>query len=103
MTIDWSLRFGDIVSFLGFFGGGLTVILMMRSDIKVLAVRLGFLEKTNEEQNRKIDKQSAEIGRFGDTLAMMGRYEERMLIMRREIDELKHGRGFILAKQEGNT
>ncbi len=40
MTIDWSLRFGDIVSFLGFALGGLSVIFMMKSDIRALALRL---------------------------------------------------------------
>lgn len=96
MTIDWSLRFGDIVSFLGFALGGLTVIFMMKSDIRALALKLGFLEETvskvHADQNMKIDRQSAEIGRFGELLNLMGRYEERMLVMRREIDEIDRWR-----------
>ena len=100
MTIDWSLRFGDVVSFLGFALGGLSVIFMMKSDIRALALRLGFLEETvkkeTDGQNRKIDKQSEEIGKFAELLTLMGRYEERMSNMRKHIDELRHGRGFIV-------
>lgn len=98
MTIDWSIRFGDVVSFVGFALGGLSVIFMMKSDIRALALRLGFLEKTNEEQNKKIDNQSKEISKLGELLALMGRYEERMGALRRDMDDLRHGRGFIKDK-----
>jgi len=99
ITVDWSLRLGDIVAFLGFALGGLSVIFMMKSDLKLLAQRLGFLERTTEEQNKKIDMQSMEIAKLGELLTLMGRYEERIANMRREINELKHGRGFILPPQ----
>lgn len=91
MTIDWSLRFGDIVSFLGFALGGLSVIFMMKSDIRALALKLGFLEE-------EVEKQSARIGEFGNVLMLMGRYEERMGALRRDMDDLKHGRGYIKDK-----
>ena len=96
MSVDWSLRFGDLVSFLGFALGGLTVIFMMKSDIRALALELGFLQdtvaKVHSDQNQKIDNQSKEIARFGELLNLMGRYEERMLVMRREIDEFDRWR-----------
>ena len=101
MIVDWSLRLGDVVSFLGFALGGLSVIFMMKSDIKLLAQRLGFLERVTEEQNRKIDKQSEEIGEFGKLLTIMGRYEERMGALRRDLDELRHGRGFVVPPPGG--
>ena len=99
--IDWSpIRLGDIVSFLGFALGGLSVIFMMKSDIRALALKFGFLEETVKKetnaQNEKIDKQSAEISKFGDLLNIMGRYEERMALIRRDLDEMRHGRGFIV-------
>ena len=99
--IDWSpIRLGDIVSFLGFALGGLSVIFMMKSDIRALALRLGFLEETVKKetsgQNKKIDEQGEKIDKFGEFLTLMGRYEERMSTMRKHIDELRHGRGFIV-------
>ena len=96
MNIDWSIRAGDVISFAGFAGAGLGFLFTIRSEIKLLAQRMGFLEKTTEEQNEKIDKQSEEIGKFGELLTLMGRYEERMGYMRRDIDDLKHGRGYII-------
>lgn len=89
MTIDWSLRFGDIVSFLGFALGGLSVIFMMKSDIRALALKLGFLEE-------EVEKQSARIGELGNLLTVMGRYEERIGALRRDMDDLRHGRGYIV-------
>ena len=100
--IDWSpIRIGDIVSFSGFAIGGLSVVFLMKSDIRVLGVRLGFLEETvkkeTEAQNEKIEKQSNEISRFGDHLNSMGRFEERMLMLRRDVEDLKRGRGYIVS------
>lgn len=87
--IDWSpIRLGDIVSFLGFALGGLSVIFMMKSDIRALALKLGFLEE-------EVEKQSERIGELGNVLMVMGRYEERMGALRRDMDDLKRGRGYI--------
>lgn len=99
MVVDWTFRLGDIISFAGFAGGGLSVIFLMKSDIRAIALKLGFLEATvkreNENQNAKIDKQSEEIARFAQLLTLMGRYEERFLNLQQQMDDLKHGRGFI--------
>ena len=101
--VDWTIRFGDIVSFLGFALGGLSVIFMMKSDIRAVALKLGFLEQTFKSetvvQNEKIDRQSKEIERFAELLTLMGRYEERFIGLQKQIDDLKHGRGFIDAKR----
>ncbi len=88
MIIDWSLRFGDIVSFLGFVIGGLSVIFMMQNKIDKVAMGLSYLTKT-------VDGQSLEIARFAELLNLMGKYEERFSTLRREIDELKRGDGWI--------
>ena len=88
LVIDWSLRFGDIVSFLGFALGGLSVIFMMKSDIRALALELGFLKNT-------VDTQSKEIEGLAKLLTLMGQYEERFSNLRREINELKRGEGWI--------
>jgi hypothetical protein len=88
MIIDWSLRFGDIVSFLGFVIGGLSVIFMMQNKIDKVAMGLAYLTKT-------VDTQSLEISRFAELLNLMGKYEERFATLRRELDELKRGNGWI--------
>jgi hypothetical protein len=108
--IEWTIRLGDVVSFLGFALGGLSVIFMMKNDIKAVALKLGFLEHTftseTKTQNDKIDKQSKEIARFAELLTLMGRYEERFIGLQKQIDglqrqadDLKHGRGYITSNK----
>ena len=93
MIIDWSLRFGDIVSFLGFALGGLSVIFMMKSDIRALTLELGFVKET-------VNTQSKEIESFAKLLTLMGQYEERFSNLRREINDLKRGVGWIRNDRE---
>jgi len=95
MIVDWSIRISDIFTVLGFFCGGLSVIFMMKSDVRALGMKLGYLKET-------VDKQSVEIGRMAELLTIMGRYEERMKAVRddvaslkSDINELRHGNGFI--------
>ena len=100
LTIDWTMRFSDIVSIGAFFFGGFSAILVVKNDMRALALKFGFLEETvkkeTAEQNKKIDKQSEEIGRFAESLNLFGRYEERMAMMWKQIDEMKHGIGFVV-------
>lgn len=99
MTVDWSFRLGDILSFVGFALGGLSVIYMMRSDINALGIKLGFLKETVDEQKDKIEAQNKEIARFGELIHQMGRYEERFLGLQRQIDEMKRGEGLIVRQK----
>lgn len=100
--IDWTVRAGDLVSFIGFALGGLSVIFLMKSDIRALGIKLGFLEDKVDTSERKIDTQSAEIAKFGELLATMGRYDERFIGLQRQLDshlraieDLRRGRGLI--------
>lgn len=112
--IDWTIRSGDIASFLGFLIAGLGVLWKARGQIDLIAQRLGFLEDTvkreTDAQNRKIDSQSIEIGKFGELLVKMGRYEERIArtdqdisLMRKQIEELKHGQGWVNGDRLANA
>lgn len=96
MTIDWSLRFSDVVSIGAFLFAGFSGILVVKNDMRILALKFGFLEDTvkaeTAKQNTKIDRQSEEIGKIGTELHVLGRYEERMIQMQKEIDDLRGGR-----------
>ncbi len=102
MTIDWQIRAGDLLSFFGFALGGLSVIFLMKSDIRALGIKLGFLEDVVDESRKKIETQSTEIAKFGELLTTMGRYDERFIGQQRQIDslqrlveDLRRGRGLI--------
>lgn len=100
MTVDWTLRSGDILQIIVYAVAAAGAVLLLRNQVALLTQRLGFLEKTVETQtaaqNQKIDAQSAEIGKLGELISLMGRYEERFILLRREIDDLKHLRGFVV-------
>lgn len=100
VAVDWSFRLGDVISVAMFSATGMSAFFMMRAGIDKLAVRVGFLEETvkteTAKQNNKIDKQSDEIGRLGEIVTTQGRFDERLMTLRRDVDELRHGRGFVL-------
>lgn len=81
MTVDWSIRVADILSIVGFLIVAIAPVMVMKGDIRLLGLRVTHLEQ--------------DMGRFAEILNLMGRYEERMLNMQREISDLKRGRGFI--------
>lgn len=98
-----SVRAGDVLQLLGFLAGGAFFFFGMRQKIELIAQRLGFLEKT-------VEKATNEIGKLGELLIKMGRYEERMLsydahiiLLRKEVEELKHGEGFINSGRLANA
>ena len=48
-----------------------------------------------KDLEEEVEKQSERIGELGNVLMVMGRYEERMGALRRDMDDLKRGRGYI--------
>lgn len=100
VAVDWSFRLGDVIAAGMFAATGMSAFFMMRGSMKELAIRVGFLENTvkteTAEQNQKIDKQSNEIGRLGEIVTTQGRFDERLMTLRRDVDELRHGRGFVV-------
>mgnify|MGYP001593506174 FL=1 len=100
VAVDWSFRLGDVISVAMFTATGMSAIFLMRGKLGELAVRIGFLEETvkteTADQNHKIDKQSSEIGKLGEIVTTQGRFDERLMTLRRDVDELRHGRGFVV-------
>ncbi len=100
VAVDWSFRLGDVISVGMFAATGISAFFMMKGSIEKLTVRVGFLEDTvkseTAKQNNKIDKQSDEIGRLGEIVTTQGRFDERLMTLRRDVDELRHGRGFVI-------
>ena len=112
----------------GYFGLRQTVALVLQK-VGFLETTIGektaFLESTIEDktsylenslrretdaQNRKIDMQSVEIGKLGELLVKTIRHEERLarqdehiLLIRKEMDELKHGQGYINGPRLANA
>lgn len=95
MIVDWTIRAGDILSFLGFASGGLSLVFMMKVAIERLVMRVNQLETT-------VGSQADEIKKLADLITLVARYEEKLTFLqqliadcRRDIEELRRGRGII--------
>lgn len=99
----WDFRVGDVMSFLGYFGGTLIFLMTMKGELKLLAQRLGFLENTvkdeTKEQNRKIDSLSELLMKMVRFEERMANFDTRLTGQGKEIQEMKHGDGIILKHQ----
>lgn len=104
--MDWTIRLGDVLTVVGFLFGGIGVILVMKLDINKIALKLQFLgevvqtgAKTRDESLASVKQDVKDLGKeidkLGQVVVLMGRFEERFLALQREVQELRHGRGFI--------
>ena len=81
MTIDPSIRIGDMLVLLFFLIGGLGFAWSMRGDLKMLARDMQLQSKKIEKLETVITAQAVQTQRIDD--------------LDRRIEELRHGRGFI--------
>lgn len=86
MAINYDI---NIVEVLALLGGAGTFILATRTILSKLEVRMGSVERFSAANGLKIDE-------LGKLLVTQARTEERINNMRRELDELKRGRGWII-------
>jgi len=82
------IRLDNIISFLGFAAGGLVGWWVMKRDILTISLKQDFLKQT-------VEKQSGEIAKLADAFSKATVYEERFLNIQQDINDLKHGRGFV--------
>lgn len=86
---DTTINIGNILTLLGFVGGGFYFINQMK-------VELALLTKDIVLQNTKIDNQAAEISKLGQILTDQAVQNERMNNLDNKIEDLRNGRGFVV-------
>ena len=64
MTVDWSINIGNILTIVGFIGGGLFLFAAMRGDISAMAQRLAAVESA--------------VGKLSDILVAMATASTRL-------------------------
>ena len=87
MTIDPSIRIGDILTLIFFGIGGLGFAWRMSSDLKLLA--------------RDMKLQSGKIEKLETIIVTQALQTQRMDHLSQRIEELRHWRGFINAEADG--
>ena len=71
MTIDWSFRIADLIPAAAFLIAGLSVIFMMKSDVRNLGTKLGFLKETVDKQ-RQEDRSCSDVADLADEVGEVG-------------------------------
>lgn len=94
LQFDATINLGHVLMAVGFLGGGYAFVLAMKSEIKMLA-------KDILLQNVKIDNQGVEITKLGQILINQAVSNERMNNLDKQIDDLRHGRGFVVNREYG--
>lgn len=82
MSIDWSISLGSILQILVMGFGGLVVLIAMRLDVSRLKADV-------------VDMKS-ELKKVGDVLVAMAVQGEQINTLQRHVDELRHGKGFVM-------
>ena len=76
--IDWTISVGNILTGMGFILGAGGIVWALRSDVKILATRIGSIE--------------IQILKVADVLVHIGRQDERLKSHERRLDKLEERR-----------
>lgn len=89
MTFDATINLGHVLTFIGFAIGGLGVIWALKSDVRLLASEL-------ESMTKRLGGLETKWEKVADALRDIAVQEVRLNHIDRRIDDLQHGRGFVL-------
>lgn len=99
VNIDLTVTLGTIIQTGILVVGGVAALVTMRNTVASLKVDADAAKKDNKEQFSNIQ---TELKKMGDILISMARFDERITNLDkritsqgRQIDELRHGQGFV--------
>ena len=75
MSFDWTINVGHLITAGGLIVGALGIVWALRSDVKILATRIGSIE--------------IQILKVADVLVHIGRQDERLKSHERRLDKLQ--------------
>ena len=75
MTVDLTVRLGDILTMVGLFAGGIAVVFMQRADMKILATRIGSVEETFTSFKNSINER---LNGITEILVQQARHDQRI-------------------------
>ena len=96
MSIEWSVRFGDVLVIASFAGWGLLYIF-----------KVGGYAQVGSEMKKDIEELKADVKNMTKVLIELSVQKTRLDLMAERInrqdallDELRHGKGYIIAKSD---
>jgi hypothetical protein len=81
MVIDYTITIGNLVEIASIIGGGLMVMITLRSDVANI--------------NSEMSGIQLEVKKIGDVLITQADQNRRILHLEEDFRELRHGHGFI--------
>jgi hypothetical protein len=88
MQIDWTISLGSIIQIASIVGGGLLVLVTMRSTITVLQRDVGSIQSEIKKMGDILTKMAVTENRLDNT-------DTRLTNVERDIRDLRRGEGFI--------
>lgn len=88
LAMDWTVNVGHLLQIFAIVGGGLWMFFTLRSDVRVLKIDVHNLERTQEHLTEAFNQ-------LGTILTQVAVQDNRLGMMEKSIDELRHGQGFI--------
>jgi hypothetical protein len=81
MVVDYTITIGNIVEILSIVGGGVLVMITLRSDVANMKTEMEGIQ--------------AEVKKIGDVLITQADQNRRILHLEEDVREMRHGHGFV--------
>lgn len=91
--IDWTISVGNLIQIGVILGGIMTMYYTLRSDVRVLRHDLRYIE-------HKVETLSEAFTQLGRILTQVAVQDTRLSMIEKNVDELRHGQGFIKKVKE---
>lgn len=105
MVIDYTITVGNLIEISSIVGGGILVLLTLKSDVK--ALKMGAIEQKKDAKERalalkeELTNMQDELKKIGEVLITQADQNRRILHLEDDVRELRHGRGFIRSSPAG--
>ena len=95
MTIDWTVSIGNMLTAVGFLGGGMLFVFTMRGDIRLFAQRINFMEKQMDAVERQLASMAELLNQIAVEKVRLDNMSIRITELYQNYEELRRGRGHI--------
>lgn len=85
---DWTISIGNILQISAFAGSVIWMFLTMRADLRLLRSDLEHIEKRQNSLNEAFTQ-------LGVILTQVAVQDNRLHMLEKNLDELRHGQGFV--------
>ncbi len=94
--IDWNVRFGDILVMASFLGTALILAASLGTKFGVFTIRMDTLQKDMGEMKDWQRAMQTTLTAVAVQQSKLDAVDRRLTIIDESIDDIRHGRGFIV-------